>query len=141
MRLHSIGTGSLFVCAILGAGCGGPVNVQGTVVRDGKPVAEAQVVFIPVIGGQEAGDLTDEEGTFRLKNPKKLGVVPGEYLVTVSKMDYPPGMKRPGPLEMSLATTALMKETLPTQYTLQDKTPLRVTVPRGGITDVVLDIK
>jgi hypothetical protein len=34
-----------------------------------------------------------------------------------------------------------MKETLPAKYTVQDKTPLRVTVPRGGTTDVVLEIE
>jgi len=133
--------GSLFVGIAVVVGCGGPVNVQGKVVKDGKPVAEATVVFIPVSGGQEAGDLTDEEGNFRLKNPQKFGLVPGEYLVTVSKMVYPPGMKVPSPQEMTMAMTAKMKESLPAQYTRQDKTPLRVTVPRGGVTDVILDIK
>ena len=141
MRLHSIGIGSLFVGAALVAGCGGPVDVQGTIVRNGKPVTGAQVAFIPVKGGQEAGDLTDEEGNFRLKNPKKFGIVPGEYLVTVSKLDFPPGMPRPSAHELNMALTAKMKETMPVHYTLQDKTPLRVTVPRGGIKDVVLDIK
>jgi len=141
MRWHRCGLGSLLVGLILIAGCGGPVDVQGQVVRDGKPVPGAQVSFIPVQGGQEAGDITDDEGRFRLKNPQKLGIVPGEYKVTVSKMDYPPGMKRPGPLEMSLALTAKMKETLPLDYTRDDKTPLRVTVPRGGIKDLVLEIK
>jgi hypothetical protein len=141
MRLHSIVTGSLFICSALAAGCGGPVNVEGKVVMSGKPLAGAQVLFIPVSGGQQAGDLSDEEGNFRLKNPQAMGVVPGEYLVTVSKMDYPPGMKRPEPHQMTMAMTAMMKQTLPAQYTLQDKTPLRVTVPRGGTKDVVLEIK
>jgi hypothetical protein len=134
-------TGVLVIGLALAVGCGGPVNVQGKVVKDGKPLAGATVVFIPVNGGQEAGDLSDEVGNFRLKNPQKFGLVPGEYLVTVSKMVYPPGMKVPTPEEMTMAMTAKMKESLPVQYTKQDKTPLRVTVPRGGITDVVLDIK
>jgi hypothetical protein len=141
MRTQSILAGGLVVGLTLVAGCGGPVNVQGKVVRDGKPLAGAQIVFVPVAGGQEAGDLTDEEGNFRLKNPKKFGLVPGEYLVTVSKMEYPPGMKVPGPHEMTMALTAKMRESLPVQYTTQDKTPLRVTVPRGGVTDLVLEIK
>jgi hypothetical protein len=141
MRRQTIMAGGLFVVLVLATGCGGPVNVQGKVVKDGKPVAGATVMFIPVNGGQEAGDFTDDEGNFRLKNPQKFGLVPGEYLVTVSKMEYPPGMKVPTPQEMTMKMTAKMRESLPAQYTTQDKTPLRVTVPRGGITDVILDIK
>src|SRR5438128_11331253 len=141
MYRHRLLTRSLFVWAALAIGCGGPVDVQGKVLRNGKPVPEAQVVFIPVNGGHEAGDVTDGEGNFRLKNPQKMGVVPGEYLVTVSKRDWPPGMKRPGPGELSIPLAAMQKETLPEQYTQQEKTPLRITVPRGGVRDLVLDIK
>lgn len=141
MRLQSILTASLIVCSALAAGCGGPVHVEGKVVMGGKPLAGAQILFVAVTGGREAGDVTDEEGKFRIKNPQDLGVVPGEYVVTVSKKDYPPGMKRPDAHQMTMALTAKMKETLPTKYTVQDKTPLRVTVPRGGTKDVVLEIE
>jgi hypothetical protein len=140
MRRHTILMVSVMVCSALAAGCGGPVNVEGKVVMAGKPLAGAQVLFVPVAGGREAGDVTDEEGNFRLKNPQDLGVVPGEYLVTVSKKDYPPGMKRPDAHQMTMALTAKMKETLPAKYTMQDKTPLRVTVPRRGTTAMVLEI-
>jgi hypothetical protein len=133
--------GSLVVCTAIAAGCGGPVRVEGKVTRNGKPLPGAQVLFIPVSGGQQAGDLTDGEGNFRLKSAQALGVVPGEYLVTVSKMDYPPGMKRPDAHQMTMAMTAMKRQTLPAPYTLQDKTPLRVTVPRGGTNDVLLEIK
>jgi hypothetical protein len=141
MRRRNIVTTTVFVCSAVTAGCGGPVAVEGKVTRNGKPLAGAQVLFIPASGGQQAGDLTDEEGNFRLKNPQGMGVVPGEYVVTVSKMDYPPGMKRPDPHQMTMAMTALMKQTLPAQYTQQHKTPLRVTVPPGGRNDVILEIK
>jgi hypothetical protein len=140
MRLDISLSAGLAVLAGLAIGCGGPVNVEGKVVMGGKPVAGAQILFIAVSGGREAGDVTDEEGKFRLKNPQDLGVVPGEYLVTLSKKDYPSGMKRPDAHQMTMALTAKMKETLPARYTVQDKTPLRVTVPRGGKTDVVLEI-
>jgi hypothetical protein len=141
MCRQRIVTGGLFVGLALALGCGGPVNVQGKVVKNGKPVAGATVMFIPVSGGQEAGDFTDEGGNFRLKNPQKFGLVPGEYMVTVSKMEFPPGMKVPEPKDLSMAMTAKMRESLPEKYTRQDKTPLRVTVPRGGTTDVVLNIE
>jgi Carboxypeptidase regulatory-like domain len=142
MRLYRIGLGGgLFVCAALAAGCGGPVHVEGKVVRDGKPLAGATVIFLPVGEGQEAGDVTDKEGGFRLKNPQKEGVLPGEYLVTVSKKVWPPGMKEPGPHELSIPLVAKMKESLPEKYTLKEKTPLKITVPRGGTKDLVLEIK
>ena len=141
MRLHRVLMTGLFACSVLAIGCGGPVNVEGKVVMGGKPLTGAQILFVPVAGGLEAGDVTDEEGKFQVKNPQKLGIVPGEYRVTLSKKDYPPGMKRPGPHEMTMALTAKMKETLPARYTAQDKTPLRVTVPRGGKNDVVLEIE
>jgi hypothetical protein len=141
MRLHRVLMTGLFACSVLAIGCGGPVNVEGKVVMGGKPLTGAQVLFVPVAGGLEAGDVTDDEGKFQIKNPQKMGVVPGEYRVTVSKKDYPPGMKRPDAHEMTMALTAKMKETLPARYTLQDKTPLRVTVPRGGKNDVVLEIE
>jgi hypothetical protein len=140
MRRHPIATGAVLFGAILVSGCGGPVNVEGQVRWAGKPLAGAQVLFIPVAGGQQAGDVTDAEGHFRLRNPQTLGIVPGEYLVTVSKKDYPPGMKRPELHEMSLALTAKMKQLLPAKYTLQDQTPLRVQVPRAGTEDIVLEI-
>ena len=140
MRLHPVLTTSLFG-SVFAIGCGGPVNVEGKVVMGGKPLTGAQILFVPVAGGLEAGDVTDEEGKFQVKNPQKLGVVPGEYRVTVSKKDYPPGMKRPDAHQMTIALTAKMKETLPAKYTVQDKTPLRVTVPRGGTTAVVLEIE
>jgi hypothetical protein len=141
MRLHRIAAGALLLASILANGCGGPVNVEGKILWAGKPLAGAQVLFIPVAGGQQAGDVTDAEGHFRLQNPKTMGIVPGEYLVTVSKKDYPPGMKRPDLHEMSLALSAKMRQLLPNKYTLQDHTPLRVKVPRGGTQDVVLEIE
>jgi Carboxypeptidase regulatory-like domain len=141
MRRPRILPVSLIVCWVLAAGCGGPVNVEGKVIMGGKPLAGAQVLFVPAAGGREAGDVTDEEGHFRLKNPQDLGVVPGEYRVTVSKKDYPPGMKRPDAHQMTMALTAKMKETLPAKYTMEDKTPLRIMVPRGGTTALVLEIE
>ena len=142
MRLDRIGMGGgLLACAALAAGCGGPVNVEGKVVRDGKPVAGATVVFLPEGEGTEAGDVTDKEGGFRLKNPQKEGILPGEYLVTVSKTVWPPGMKEPGPFEMNIPLMEKMKESLPADYTVKDKTPLKVTVPRGGTKDLLLEIK
>ena len=141
MRRERLLTGGLLVVAVLAVGCGGPVNVQGRVVKDGKPVADAMVLFHPVKGGQEAGDQTDEEGRFRVKNPQRDGIIPGEYKVTVSKKVWPPGMKVPTAHEMTIPMMAKQKESMPMDYISQEKTPLKVTIPRGGVSDLVLEIK
>ena len=79
-----------------------------------------------------------EEGSFRLAGTKTEGITPGEYRVTVSKKDWPPGMTPPDPTKMSFASVLQKRATVPLKYAVQDKTPLHVTVPRGGITDVHL---
>ena len=42
---------------------------------------------------------------------------------------------------MTTALTAKMRETIPAKYTAPGETPFRITVPRQGTNDVVLDIK
>jgi Carboxypeptidase regulatory-like domain len=119
-------------------GCGGPVDVQGKVTLNGKPLAGAMVVFIPEGGGPEAGAFTDAEGNFRLNGRKTEGTLPGEYRVIVSKKEWPPGVTPPDPTKMTFDSVKAKRETVPANYTVQDRTPLRVTVPRGGTTDVHL---
>jgi hypothetical protein len=142
MRWHKTLAASLLVgLTVIVLGCGGPVRVEGKVTRKGKPLAGATVVFIPEAGGPEAGDVTDEEGKFRLKGTKQAGVLPGAYRVTVSKKVYPPGVTPPTPDKMSIRMVETMKETVSSRYTMQDQTPLRVTVPRGGKSDVLLEVE
>ena len=119
-------------------GCGGPVDVQGKVTLNGKPLAGAMVVFIPEGGGPEAGAFTDAEGNFHLNGRKTEGTLPGEYRVIVSKKEWPAGVTPPDPTKMTFDSVKAKRETVPANYTVQDRTPLRVTVPRGGTTDVHL---
>jgi ABC-type transport system substrate-binding protein len=84
------------------AGCGGSkagpatVEVTGTVTLDGTPVDAASVLFSPEIGsgdGRLASQaMTDDEGRFKLSThvgagKYKPGIVPGKYVVTISKLD------------------------------------------------------
>jgi Carboxypeptidase regulatory-like domain len=135
--------GGLAGCLALAlAGCaGGPVPVEGKVTMNGKPVAGATVVFIPERGGPEAGAQTDNEGNFQLTGTKTEGITPGEYRVTVSKMEWPPGVTPPDPTKMSFPSVLSKRQTVPLKYTVQDKTPLRVTVPNGGTKDVHLALE
>jgi Carboxypeptidase regulatory-like domain len=129
----------LLPCSVLG--CSGPVDVQGQVTLNGKPLAGATVTFVPLSGGPEASAFTDAEGNFRLNGTKTEGTLPGEYRVIVSKKEWPPGMTPPDPTKMTFASVKSKRETVPANYTVQDKTPLRVTVPRGGIRDIRLDLE
>jgi hypothetical protein len=135
--------GGLIGCLTLAlVGCAaGPVPVEGKVTMNGKPLAGCTVVFIPEGGGPEAGSQTDEEGNFRLTGTKAEGITPGVYRVTVSKKEWPPGTPPPDPTKMSFASVLSKRETIPLKFTVQDKTPLRVTVPRGGIKDVHLALE
>ncbi len=60
--------------------------VSGTVTLDGKPLAQASVVFAPAGTGQPAVGVTDEAGKYTLTttNPKD-GAVVGSYKITVIK--------------------------------------------------------
>lgn len=139
MALPRIFAGCLAL-ALVGCG-GGPVPVEGKVTMNGKPLAGATVVFIPVSGGPEAGAQTDTDGDFHLTGTKAEGIAPGEYRVTVSKKDWPPGVTPPDPTKMTFASVQQKQQVVPLKYTVQDKTPLRVTVPKEGKKDVHLALE
>jgi hypothetical protein len=142
MSLRRVFARGLAGCLALAlAGCGGPVDVRGKVTLNGSPLAGATVIFIPEMEGPEAGALTDEEGNFRLTNTKTEGTLPGEYRVTVSKKEWPPGVTPPEPAKLTLDLMKVMRETIPLKYRVRDKTPFRVTVPRGGTKDINLTLE
>src|SRR5260370_9511868 len=123
MTLQRILADGLVGCLVLAlAGCGGPEPVAGQVTMNGKPLAGATVVFIPEGGGPEAGALTDAEGSFRLTGTKTEGPLPGEYRVTVSKKVWPPGVTPPEPGKMTFDSVRAMRESVPSNYTVRDKT-------------------
>lgn len=78
---------------LVSTGCGrsGPAVafVEGTVLLDGQPVADATVGLSPLAGGLPAVGMTDADGRFHLSSTgggrPEAGAVPGEYSVVVSK--------------------------------------------------------
>src|SRR5262245_28148493 len=70
------------------AGCGGGlVPVEGTVLLEYQPLADAQVLFLPKAGGRPATGKTNAEGKFILTtNQLNDGVAPGEYQVAVTAL-------------------------------------------------------
>lgn len=81
----------LFVVLLLAtsAGCGRPrpVPVSGCVTLDGKPVADAGVLFCPTETGPSAAGTTDTIGRFQLATINTPGVLPGPYRVTITKQE------------------------------------------------------
>ena len=87
--------GILFLFTVVGCGTKGPAvsAVSGTVLLDGEPLDGASVVFHPTSSSGLAGSgKTSADGTFVLSTFRATpgaGVVPGEYVVTISKEEWP----------------------------------------------------
>ncbi len=91
---------SVALCFILGlavvAACGRPsdgrmlVPTTGHVTFDGQPLQGAIVTFVPrSAGGVAASATTDARGRYNLLTPgaPRPGVAPGDYAVTLMKME------------------------------------------------------
>jgi hypothetical protein len=61
--------------------------VEGTVLIDGAPVADAGVIFAPVDNkqGPPAVGTTDDQGNFTLVTANKPGALVGDHRVAISK--------------------------------------------------------
>ena len=87
--------GVLFLFTVVGCGKKGPVVavVSGTVLLDGEPLDGASVIFHPTSSSGLAGSgKTVSDGTFGLTTFGAVpgaGATPGEYVVTVSKEEWP----------------------------------------------------
>ena len=79
--------------ALLSAGCGpsGPeiASVSGRIIMDGKPLANATVVFIPE-NGRPAGANTDQDGNYVLNFAQgRKGAIPGTNTIRIMTLRDP----------------------------------------------------
>jgi len=122
------------VLAAVFAGCGQSetVPVTGTVLLNGQPATEAEVLFTPSKGRMASGQ-TDAAGKFTLSTNKPGdGAVPGDHKVTVVQY-YPPGKAPPmggGP-----------PPRFPAIYAETSQTPLQAKVERGAKNDFTFEMK
>jgi predicted small lipoprotein YifL len=135
MRIHFVG---LCVRALLLtslAGCGGGVAnkgpslvpVEGTITMDGKPLAEASLMF----GTGSAMGETDASGHYELKaQGGKKGCPAGEFKVVVEKWLNADGSVYRS-AEMS-PMDAGAKQQIPPKYSNAEKTELKASVKEGG---------
>jgi hypothetical protein len=97
-RQRWVACGTILLLALMIAGCGDSdratlVPVTGTVTQGGKPLAQADVMFLPERGAPSSGK-TDANGQFTLMfNDGRPGAVVGKHKVLISV----PGTTPPPP--------------------------------------------
>lgn len=94
----------LAIMVLAAAGCGSKGAslgaVKGQVTKDGKPVANATLMFIPKEKGAASGGQTDASGHFELKfSDGRPGALPGKHrvVITLPGEEAPPPMGGPPP--------------------------------------------
>ena len=133
------------LCALLAIGCSeghGAKAVTGAVLYKGQPVAGATVNFLvkgDVPGAKPARGMTDASGRFKLKTfftatEEVSGSLPGEYVVTVTKIDEPQGIYDPH-------KDPPLKNHLPRKYGEPHTSPLTATVKPSGSNHFELKIE
>jgi len=128
--------GLLLIAFVLLLGCSnshGTASVAGQVLYKNQPVEGATVIFHPKGEGaaaKPAQGKTDSGGHFTVTTyfgpgEQPDGALPGDYAVTVTKIDEPQGAfdphKDPPP-----------KNHLPAKYSTPQQSPLTVTIKPGA---------
>ena len=117
--------GALSACLIAGCGGGAPTaDVSGSVTLDGRPLADAQVQFVPATDAN-LGTLvgtTDPGGTFSISRDAAGGpALAGSYVVLVSK-----------PVGAGGGMGAVVKNDVPDVYQDRNRTPLKADLKAGS---------
>jgi len=122
------------LAVVVGCGDSRPRNtgVSGRIeVSGGIPLGEGKLVLIPddpAAGQRPAGATIASDGTFSCYSASGgRGIPPGGYKVMVS---FASGMAGPHPLRAAFK-----------KYTSLESTPLRLDVPQGGLSNVVLQLQ
>jgi len=119
------------------SGCGGNPNlapVEGTVTMDGKPLADATVLFINA-QSRPAAAKTDKNGFYRLSfSDDEPGAYIGKNIVRITTVQgvglADDGSSIPG-----------VKETVPIKYNARSKLEFHVQAKRTNVADFQLDSK
>jgi hypothetical protein len=163
MKHNQIFAGILFGLFVLGlTGCSNPdskyTKVEGTITYNGAPVDGATVTFMAVAAdGESAAGSTNASGRYTLSSSGGVvggaGVLPGEYIVRVSKREqlppdpdqeaYNQGKITLDELQQKMSTKVLPipKELLPEKYGQPSTTNLKATVNKGGVSKQDFDLK
>ena len=136
-------------------------KVEGTVTYNQQPMEGANVTFLPVSAGENnepAAGRTDAGGKFSLTSSKAVkggsGILPGEYVVLVSKVVLPPDPDGEAfeqgtityeelldrRVKTAASREAAAKNVLPEKYSQRDKTDLKATVVSGKNSPFTFDL-
>lgn len=116
------------------------VPCSGTVTMDGKPLAQAMVLYIPDIStkGQGGSGTTDESGKYTVssrnaKGEMVPGIIPGKYKVAFSRMVKPDGtVWTPDATNSAGPATVGAREELPLKYSNAANSIQMAEVKAGG---------
>ena len=125
----------LFVSLVVVAGCSrghGTAAVSGTVLYKSQPVDGATINFLPQAEqptAKPAHGKSDASGRFTLTtyfgpDDQPAGAMPGDYKVTITKIDEPQGAYDPN-------KDAPLKNHLPLKYGTPQQSPLTASVKVG----------
>jgi len=137
---------SVFV--LLAAGCAAKtIPTKGILTLDGKPLANASVVFVPEEGAKhEATGQTGPDGSFQMTTFRlNDGVLRGSYKITVhysEPVKLPEGLTNPTDVQKAMAEAVAARpptSIVPEIYSRPDLTPLKHKVPDDG--DVKLELR
>lgn len=113
------------------------VPVSGTVTLDGKPLAGANITFVPETqaGFKGAIGRTDDSGKYELNTDvgggkSSKGAIPGKYRITVSRLVKPDGTPLPPDFKEPPMNVGAV-ESIPMKY-FQGDTLLSYEVPAAG---------
>ena len=115
------------------------VPATGRVTVNGSPIAGASVTFSPDIsatGGRHAMAVTDADGNYEMvtlvpgvSQSKCTGVLPGEYVVSISRIALPDGAVLPDDVtDAGEALARGAKQLVPARYTNPESSTLKVIV-------------
>ena len=130
------------IATLIFAGCGGPKmsSVQGQVLLDGKPLAQAAIQFVPQGSGRIATGQTDAGGRFVMSTLEpRDGVLSGTYKVTISpprdevdKTQYGNSADAMNAPAKAPPKKAASGPAFPAKYSNPGQTPLTQEVPVKG---------
>jgi hypothetical protein len=108
------------ILAIAGCDNPAPAGVTGTVTFDGKPLANATVIFLPTDGSRSSVGVTDTQGQYKLRfSASTPGAVVGEHKVEIrTATNDPDPSEKIKPVEI-----------IPARY--NNSTELRQTLKKG----------
>jgi len=132
----SFPTALVFLLLLACAGCssGGPeiASVSGRVTMDGKPLANATVVFTPE-NGRPAGAKTDENGNYVLNfSEGRRGAIPGPNTIYITTI------RDPEQDENGKVVVPGSKETVPMEYNAASKLTFNVEPKKKNVADFEL---